>query len=158
MKLGLISDSHGHTHDMEKALDVIGKVDMLLHAGDFYADAEYLQLLTEIPVVPVVGNCDAAWMPAEEIIDCNGTLVLLTHGHQFGVKSGLDKLGNRAQKLGAVAVVFGHTHIEMVSRWGRILMVNPGSVSLPRGSSGGTCGLLTLTDGRLKAEILPLPR
>ena len=37
--------------------------------------------------------------------------LFVTHGHAYGVKSGLGRLAERAKTLGADVVLYGHTHI-----------------------------------------------
>ena len=54
-------------------------------------------------------------------------------------------------------VVFGHEHIALVERRGRVLYVNPGSPTFLNYQKGlGTVGILDIKSGKAKAFILQL--
>jgi len=56
-------------------------------------------------------------------------------------------------------LVQGHSHVEGVVRYGKTLVVNPGSATLPRNLVGvpGTVGILEISAGRaVTAEIVRL--
>ena len=57
---------------------------------------------------------------------------MLTHGHRYGVKSNTDDVLELAKKNKADIVMFGHTHMPLIDLSGKIWIVNPGSLSLPR--------------------------
>jgi putative phosphoesterase len=65
-----------------------------------------------------------------------GTRLLMVHGSPwppFGDYLGATSPALRqADELGVDILVLGHTHVPMVTRFGRTLVVNPGSVSEPR--------------------------
>ena len=133
MRIGLLSDSHGNTMAIDKAVEQAGKIDMWLHAGDMIEDAEYLSYITDAKVVNVAGNCD--WFnhsaPGEQLIEAAGHRILLTHGHSYDVKRGIGELRHRAEETGADIVVYGHSHVANIQQ-GEILVINPGSISRPR--------------------------
>ena len=155
MKIGIISDTHQNLKLAKKVIEHMGPVDMLLHAGDHYRDALKLSDEIGINIKAVIGNCDISDGPAEEIIDLDGVKVLLTHGHRYGVKFGLDKLYYRARELEARVVVFGHSHVPAEEWVEGILFLNPGSTGIPRGpGSKPTYGILYINDDKkIKAYI-----
>ena len=61
----------------------------------------------------------------------------MTHGHNHGVKTGLDPLLRDAQKSQAQAVLFGHTHSALCYRTEEGMWVlNPGTCACDSGSAG----------------------
>ena len=64
----------------------------------------------------------------EEIkIDGLGT-VILTHGHLFDVKRNMNSIYTMGVEKNANMVIFGHTHIQHLSKFNNILFVNPGAI------------------------------
>jgi putative phosphoesterase len=130
--IGVLSDSHGKLKKAEKALRKMGSIDLLLHAGDYYEDAMILGGTYGINIKAVTGNCDRyAPGPVEEVMDVNGYKIYLTHGHLFGVKHTLEKLGKQAETIGADIVIYGHTHVPYQEKKNGILFLNPGSITWP---------------------------
>ena len=156
MRVGVISDSHWDSQSLRKALAAMGAVDLILHAGDMYEDAEYLSDISLYPVEAVAGNCDSAGKPTEKVVTVAGQKVLLTHGHKYGVKLGLQKIGYLAEEKGVDAVVFGHTHVPCNLMLGNVLLFNPGSISLPRDHEAKTFGILKVCNNIIRGEILKL--
>lgn len=135
------------------AVEHMGPVDLLLHAGDHFDDAIFLSNLLAFPVIGVRGNCDFAG-PWEELVDAGGVKILLIHGHQYGVKRSLQSLAYRAQEAGAKVVVFGHTHEPEIEWVNDILLFNPGSTIRPRGACKyPTYGILTVKEGVITPSI-----
>lgn len=95
-----------------------------------------------------------AWLaalPGEHHLEIDGFKLSMYHGSPWGVEEYIypdsQKLAQFAQ-IEADAVIMGHTHIPMVHREGRVLLVNPGSCGQPRDYQPGTCfGIL---DTRLR--------
>lgn len=62
-----------------------------------------------------------------------GTNFLITHGHKYhvsyGIENLLEVLKNTASRIG----IFGHTHRQYYQEKDGIILINPGSISLPRG-------------------------
>ncbi|MDA8235449.1 MAG: metallophosphoesterase [Clostridia bacterium] len=155
MKIGIISDTHQNLQLAQKAIEHMGPVDLLLHGGDHYRDALKLAEETGLPVKAVIGNCDMSDGPTEEILDLDGLRILLTHGHRYGVKFGLDKLYYRVREVEAQIAVFGHSHVPVEEWVEGILLFNPGSVGSPRGLGGkSTYGIIYINeDKEIKAYI-----
>lgn len=130
MKVIVISDTHGSVHRVFSAIAHAEPVDAVIHLGDGSADAELLRESGDVPVISIAGNCDiGSNAPRERLWECEGQRILLTHGDAYQVKTGLAKLRQRAEEVGADAVLFGHTHQIMCDRHSGILFINPGTLS-----------------------------
>ncbi|MGE5328177.1 MAG: metallophosphoesterase [Deltaproteobacteria bacterium] len=155
MKVIVFSDSHGKTDAM---IDIISNnnADKIIHLGDLVKDAEMLEYeYPDCEVISVAGNND--WysnQPTECLLELEGKKVLVTHGNHYGVKNGVAKITERARKIGADIVLFGHTHIPYESYSDNILLLNPGSVSLPAGGSRCSCCLVDITSKEIKTKFL----
>ena len=75
------------------------------------------------------------------------------HGH---LVPGPDALSYRAEQERCGAALFGHTHIQWIETRGGVLLVNPGSLSRPRGGSPCGCALLTIEQGEIRAQPIAL--
>lgn len=130
MKVLVISDTHGNLSRAFSAHTLSGPVDAIIHLGDGAADADLLREALDVPVINVAGNCDpGSNAPRERVWECEGKRILLTHGDAYKVKSGLARLRQRAEEVGADAVLFGHTHQGVLEDHAGLLLVNPGTLS-----------------------------
>ncbi|MDO5133676.1 MAG: metallophosphoesterase, partial [Eubacteriales bacterium] len=162
MKILILSDSHGNHEDIRRAIGREAPIDMLIHAGDVEGDLEQvLGVRREYEIRVVAGNMD--WMPGLEQELCfplgKHHRVFLTHGHRYGVYSGLVKLRERARRKKADLVIFGHTHKPEYERQGGITMINPGSISKPR-QEGWKKTYVVMTvqeDGTMDVQFKSLP-
>lgn len=134
MKLLLISDTHGQTKRLKQTIQRHEKeVDLILHAGDSELEDQnpIFQKITS-----VAGNCDfpSEQKPKERVIEKEGEIIFLSHGHQAQVNFGLLSLDLLAAEKGAQIVVYGHTHVPFVQYDENIdrLIINPGSLEFPR--------------------------
>lgn len=126
----MFSDSHGDVSAMKKVIDGCSKADMIFHLGDYDKDAREIDGYRNIPVHYVAGNCDFG-SETEELkeVFVAGNKILLTHGHNYGVKFSPDRLIYLAQERDAKAVFFGHTHQSYMEYVDGIWLINPGSIS-----------------------------
>ncbi len=153
----MLSDSHGDLTMGKKALLQMGQVDLVLHAGDHYADAVKLSPFTKAQIIGVRGNVEPLREgPEELLLEYEGVRIFLTHGHLYHVKFSLHKLFYKAKEAQTHVVVFGHTHHALKGEEEGILFLNPGSVSRPRGPLGHSYAILELKDGMVTAEILEI--
>lgn len=130
MKVLVMSDTHGEVNRAFRAFSLAEPVDAVIHLGDGSADAELLREALDVPVIAVAGNCDPhSPAPREYLWECEGKRILLTHGDAYQVKSGLGRLQQRAEEIGADAVLFGHTHQGLSENKAGLLLVNPGTLS-----------------------------
>jgi len=141
MKVGIVSDSHGNTNALDAMLQHPAAVDVeaWLFAGDIAMDAEYLEMVTDLPVIKVAGNNDWPMSRLEDtvIAQLGGHRILLTHGHLYGVGFSTQNLVLAAVEQAADIAIYGHTHVADVSI-GEVTVLNPGSVARPRDASRGS--------------------
>ena len=139
MKILITSDTHGYYNEISDFVIDNGKIDLILHAGDTTSDAKAIEYETGIELVCVRGNNDFFDNINEdcELIDIDNNRILLTHGHKENVYRGYEKLLDKANNYGANIVVFGHTHVYLNKNYNGILLINPGSPSLPRDGKAG---------------------
>ncbi|QUO20644.1 metallophosphoesterase [Clostridiaceae bacterium Marseille-Q4143] len=134
MKVLIVSDTHGREQNLAEALEQTGPIDQLIHLGDVEGGAEHIrELAGDAPAAIIAGNndffCD---LPNERIFTLGGHRIFMTHGHGYFVHSGTLYLKREARKKGADIVMFGHTHKPYIEEDNELLVLNPGSLSLPR--------------------------
>ena len=133
MLIAVISDTHRINKYIKAGLEAAKDADILIHLGDNVEDAEYYEMNFKGEVYAVKGNCDYSnKYPAERIIEIEGKKIFFTHGHLYGVKSGINNIYYRGRELEADVVLFGHTHTAGIERTDTLTLMNPGSISLPR--------------------------
>ena len=139
MRLLVVSDTHGESANLISVLRVIGSsVDGLIHLGDGSADIEAAARYGS-PMPPawcVRGNVDSDWsVPSSRRIQAGGQTILAAHG-QLYLGDNWQAFITAAKKQGAQAFFFGHTHVPFLERMSGVLLLNPGSLSRPRGIWG----------------------
>lgn len=137
MKVLVVSDNHG---DREILVDLIqhyeGKVDQMFHCGDSELPAD--DTVWE-KMLSVRGNCDYdAAFPNSRVSQVAGETIVTVHGHLHDVKFTMNTLLYTAKEAEAGFAFFGHTHELGVELVDSILLLNPGSISLPRGRYSDT--------------------
>ncbi|SDJ98523.1 hypothetical protein SAMN05660472_00443 [Natronincola ferrireducens] len=136
MRIAVLGDSHGNTECIDVFMKNIGDVDYIIHTGDNFADIEYIAENYAVNIIGVKGNCDFQSKGKNELLEViGGKKFFVTHGHQYAVKYGLNNIFYRGKELEADVVVFGHSHIPHYSLEEDMILLNPGSISLPRGGS-----------------------
>ena len=138
-KVLIVSDTHGYSDLLEKLIELVKPVDLLVHCGDVgYSKAgEKLSFAAECPVYLVSGNNDYGYdYPLLERFRTEGHEILVTHGHRQRVYFDLSSLYYLAEENNAEIVMFGHLHMPVVKKENGIILVNPGSLTYPRQSNG----------------------
>lgn len=151
MKLLVLSDSHSALRIMREFIEKL-KPGAVAHLGDHCDDgAAMAEEFPEIRFYQVAGNCDkyrnCGNAPQTLVERIGGVKLMLTHGHNHHVKSGLGGLIQDARSVGAGAVLFGHTHCAYCRQEDGLWVVNPGSC----GFAGGSAAVLELSDGEITA-------
>jgi len=130
MRILVLSDSHGA---VETLAEIVGQceADMILHLGDHARDCAIIRTrFPQIMLRAVKGNCDRLEreLDTDEFV-VEGKRIVMTHGHLFGVKNGLDRVRYFAESREADILLFGHTHVRYDSgdAPGDIRLINPGS-------------------------------
>ena len=157
MRILVISDTHGKTHrvfDVYKKLAAEAPPDMIVHCGDYYADAQEIHAQLGVPMVAVKGNCDGCFdFGAYSVLETECGDILIAHGHMEDVGFSMQKLYYKALEQGCVGAFFGHTHRSVFVETGGVYLLNPGSLSLPRDGSGGTFALVVTSETGLWGKI-----
>ncbi|MBI4307847.1 MAG: metallophosphoesterase family protein [Chloroflexi bacterium] len=167
MRIGLISDTHlSHPgEDLPSAVfRALGGSDLILHAGDVYIPKVLDDLERIAPVLCARGNGDRTLNGDHRVKDAH---VLVLQGRRIGLAHGLDypepdwRPLERAMECefgGPVHIfIYGDTHVPVVDVHKGVLLVNPGSPTLPYGlPKPGTVGVLELGDGAPQARIIQL--
>ena len=133
MIIAVVSDTHGIVLPVAYSLQR-NKVDIVLHLGDYASDAKKIEQITGMEIYAVAGNCDenSKDVPEELVLEIRRKKFLLTHGHNYDVDNGIDKIVEKAKEVGADYALFGHTHVHIRERVDGITVLNPGSATLPR--------------------------
>lgn len=152
MRIGVFSDSHGDISNARRFFDALAPLDCLFHLGDYAADGEKLAKFFCCPAYTVRGNCDfRSDVPLERQVDLGGKRFLLLHSHQYYF---MDALLYRGEEVHADMIIYGHTHVPDLSADGSRLLLNPGSLSRPRGGSKENCALILLDDTGLNVRFV----
>lgn len=175
IRIGLISDTHipeaGESLP-EQIWAALRGTDFIIHAGDLHI-IDVLNWLEEIaPVKAVRGNGDDGMGGRSRLADDPRLLpvhVLDVDGFRIGVAHGvplpdeapwisLERTMDRLFDGPVDVIVFGDTHVDYVKQHDDVLLVNPGSPTLPYNLIGhlGTVGILEIGNGDVNAEIIPL--
>ncbi len=170
MKLFILSDIHGSVDAFRKAEAAFRheRADILVLLGDYlnhgprnalpagYAPGELAPLLNahRNKILAVRGNCDSEvdqmilefpMMGDSAMLLLGNLRVMAVHGHLYGP--------DRLPPAGSAEVlVSGHTHVPMLEERGGLLLLNPGSPSIPKG--GSEAGYAVLTEGSAELKTL----
>lgn len=147
----VMSDTHGNKGAVARLKEIAGKTDYIVHLGDHSRDIEPIRAQYPERVFSVDGNCDLAFR-TERTLEIEGVKVLLTHGHRFGVKSGLERLFYFCGERGIDLALYGHTHIAAVDESEGVKLINPGNLS--RGSGEKSYAYLIFDKGRVMEKIV----
>ncbi len=140
MRILAVSDTHG---DPRALVAVIGKlgptVQAIVHLGDGADDLEAVRRYgLKLPTCyAVAGNMDdGRGQPFLREFWAYDRKILAAHGHHYLGGDSFLPLIAAAKREGASAFFFGHTHIPFWSEMQGVLLLNPGSLSRPRGQYG----------------------
>ena len=173
MKYLIASDIHGSAACTRALLERFQaeEADVLVLLGDIlyhgprndlpeaYAPKEVAALLNAMAdkILCVRGNCEAEVDQMMLDFPCladyaylyiEGTPVYMTHGHHFNDQN-LPKIANPRTIL-----LHGHTHVPVNETVAGIHLLNPGSLTNPRGGSKPSCALIVATAKTLTATIV----
>ena len=155
MKVLIVSDSHNKCYYLEKVLEKVQPIDLMIHLGDFEGDERRIRELVSCPIAMVSGNNDYfTEIPRDDFIEMGQYYIMITHGHKYGVNYGLDQIKEIAMLNGANIVMFGHTHRPMIDLTNdTIWAINPGSISLPRQNGKKPSFIIMDIDNRGEAHF-----
>jgi hypothetical protein len=134
--------------------DALAGVSRILHAGDVGGRSVLDELTAIAPVAAVYGNVDPPGPPLEArlLVSAGGLTIHMSHGHEVGRPSP-EKL---LELYSADILVYGHTHVALVHREGRRLVVNPGAAGPRRFNVVPSVARLTISRGVADVEIIEL--
>jgi len=147
MRILVMSDSHRDLTNARSVINTIGKnIDLIIHLGDCEEDVQ--ELILEYPdnkFEYVIGNCDYnSFHDTKKLLNLGKVKVFITHGHRYNVKWGYDTIAYAAEEQEADVVLFGHTHMPQLANLGKIKLMNPGSISQPRGINIPSYGIMNI--------------
>lgn len=152
MKVCICADSHGNVTGLQTMLD-LERPQVLLFLGDGERDFRAVDLPSGTVMYAVAGNCDFMSMePLWRKIQLEGVKIFLTHGHYYGVKSGPERLLERAADEEVQLVVHGHTHRVDLQTENGITLLCPGSL----GVQTGNYAVVEIQDDRFSVELKEL--
>jgi len=140
MKIGIISDTHDNIENVHKAIRIFRRenVDYVLHAGDIVSP-QTAQAFTEVnsaKFIAVLGNCDHDRFLLKQCIKgLGGELCEQIYTGQIGDRQVFmthkpDSAQNAISNGKYDLVVYGHTHMPLMEKVGRTLVINPGDSSI----------------------------
>lgn len=152
-RIGLISDTHGLLRP--DVHDALNGVDLILHAGDVGGDEILDELAIIAPVQAVAGNTDEPGNPRLKSsldITIDGVTVHVSHGHELGAPKPAKLLARYA----ADVIVYGHTHVQLITRADGRLVVNPGAAGPARFDLVPSVAILTIEAGKADVILVPI--
>lgn len=145
------SDTHGKTEYLNELRKAYPKAALFLNLGDLEDDPRNAPRW-----ICVRGNND--WLPSlptERIIPCAGHRIFMTHSHFFPYARREEKIAAVARDKGCDIALYGHTHVGSIAHINGVLVVNPGSMRLPRdGKQPSYARLVIEDDGSVQAELI----
>ncbi|MRN07473.1 metallophosphoesterase [Lactobacillus sp. 0.1XD8-4] len=147
MKILVVSDNHREAKILTDIIQQVGdKVDLMIHCGDseLMPDEKPMDSFKAVK-----GNNDYRLpYPPELTVNQGQEHIYVTHGHMQRVNFSLTPLMLTGEEKGASIICYGHTHQLGVAYDHKMLIVNPGSISFPRGEYAGIGGTFAIIDAR----------
>jgi putative phosphoesterase len=168
LRLVILSDTHGYLDENIAAL--VRSADVAIHAGDVMDVSVLEQIQPTLQTIAVAGNNDerGLWssrenrfvknLPDSVLVQLPGGTIAIEHGHRFGF-SQPDHQQLIAEYPKARAIVYGHTHKQLVDQSSTPWVLNPGAAGVVRNQGGPRCLVLS-TNGdqwEIEASIFPQP-
>ena len=159
-RVAVVADTHlprGGRRLPAACVRELERADLILHAGDVVAESVLEELGRLGPVEAVYGNMDEPSLrdalPKERVVEVDGARIGLVHipGPAAGREARLV-----ARFPGCAAVVYGHTHVPQVERFGDVWILNPGSPTERRRAPVQSMLVLEVARGKIRPELLTL--
>lgn len=170
--IAIISDSHGDAKNFLSVLKECENCAALIFCGDGANDlATVLNCASQNIKIPKViafvrGNNDMSSfaikksdgglqlikIPDKQILEVAEHKIFITHGHCFGISAGIQTLAYAAMENQCDVALFGHTHIATVAKNNDVVILNPGSIRLPRGGQPKTFAKIYLEKKRSPSD------
>jgi putative phosphoesterase len=165
MRIGIISDTHIPLNAKELPAQVakaFANVELILHAGDIYLPSVLDELEVLAQVLVAIGDGDERHgMRIGTDPRVRKTHVVNMENVHIGLVHNLRLPETSIEKTFGCPVdiaVCGHTHLPSIETHQGVLVVNPGSATLPNHQLNmlGTVGLLDVTQGKAEVRIVQL--
>lgn len=165
MKIGVVSDSHGHVENLRRAIKAMNKAgaEVIVHLGDNYDDVKAISGHEGTAIIQVPGVFSAYYqepgIPNRLIEEWKGVRVLLTHtpeAHKHDLPNDLKP--EEVVARGEVRLVLsGHSHIPEVKMEGEVVWVNPGHLKDDdKKGYPPTYALLEISGAEIRVRIIEL--
>jgi putative phosphoesterase len=163
MSTRILVTSDTHIPDFARALPpalprAASRADLILHAGDATAADVLAELAAYAPLLVALGNndrADVATFGAVPEISLTVEELGISMVHDAGPRGGRERrLARRFPDAGLV--VFGHSHIPMVTELDGRRFLNPGSPTWKRRQPHATYATVTVDAGRTRIRIVEL--
>jgi len=158
MKIVVFSDTHLKVWAIpELILEDLKSCDMILHAGDITSMNLIHELEAYAKVHAVCGNMDETEvkdaLPSKKILEIDGLKIGLIHGYgaPFGIRKRILKEFEDVN-----CIVYGHTHRAYFDFENNIYFFNPGSPTDRIFAPFKSYGILEVSNGKIKGEIIRL--
>lgn len=152
MKIIVVSDTHGSTAALERVMELNHNADAVVHCGDSRGEMANIRMkYPNITCYEVRGNCDfGSGLPLTLSFTLDGMRFMVTHGHAYNVKFGLESLARAAKEDSADVVFYGHTHIADDRVIDGVRLLNPGAC----GGWGASFAVVETHNGQLLTNIV----
>lgn len=160
MLIGVISDTHipDRASEIPQAVfNLFKNVDMIFHLGDLTSPHIKEVLEAIAPTYCVQGNMDrynGINLPKSKVIEVEGLKIGLNHGEVYP-RGDTQQLKYISMELGVKILITGHTHQAFVKEFGDVLLLNPGSPTVPR-LTDPTVMILDIENGQIDAKIIKI--
>lgn len=151
MKIIVVSDTHGNTSALDRAMELNSNADAVVHCGDSRGELDNIKMkYPDKLYYEVRGNCDFdSTLPLYITFELDGFKFMATHGHAYGVKYGLEGLADAAKEEGVDVAFYGHTHFADDTVINGVRLINPGAC----GGWGASFAIVETRNGQLLANI-----
>ena len=145
IKIGILSDTHGVIHP--EIVGLMNNCDIVIHAGDIINENSLKQINPKQKFIVVKGNNDIHinTLNEVEVLELPGGNIVIEHGHMHGH---FEPSHNSMRETypEAKAIIYGHTHKQVIDNKELPWVVNPGSAGQIRNYGAAKCLTLTIED------------
>lgn len=174
MKLGIISDTHGSLFYFEKALNYLKDADRIIHLGDYlyhgprnplpkgYDPMKLSEILKNFKKRTfITGNCDSPIdlkllnipEPTPYSIESYGPYnFFFTHGWDPNLEDSI----SLTKKYKCQYLIHGHTHISKYEEQSGIIIINPGSVSIPKENTPHSILIIDILENKINFKFIDI--
>ena len=165
MKIGVVSDTHGHIENLQKAIKALEGMgaQVICHLGDDYDDLKAVQFPRRMELVQVPGVFSTYYrdpeIPNRVVREWEGKRFLLTHTrgrHENDLPTDPDpqELVSRHE---VDVVLYGHSHIPDLKEEEGVLWINPGHLKdEDKKGYPPTFALISLEGSDLQVKVFEL--